>query len=111
QTNTTISGNIKSSQNNENIPSVSILVKGTGVGTFSDSRGNFKVTTTRQLPITLVISSIGFAEKEVVVSAGSTSVQITLNPESVLAEGVVVSASRLPERILESPVTVERITS
>ncbi|MCW3106006.1 MAG: hypothetical protein JWQ09_512 [Segetibacter sp.] len=111
QTNTAISGNIKSSQDNENIPSVSILVKGTGVGTFSDNQGNFKITTTRQLPLTLVISSIGFAEKEVEVSAASTSVQVTLNPVSVLAEGVVVAASRLPESILESPVTVERVNS
>ena len=111
QTNTTISGNVKSSQNSENLSSVSVIVQGTGVGTFTDSRGNFKITTTRTLPITLEISSVGFAKKEVVVNSASSFVQVVLTQVSALAQDVVVSASRLPERILESPVTVERISS
>jgi outer membrane receptor protein involved in Fe transport len=111
QTNSTVSGNVKSSQNNENLASVSILVKGTGVGTFTDNRGNFKITTTHTLPVTLVISSVGFGKQEVTVTNASSSVQVTLNATSALAQDVVVSASRLPERILESPVTIERVNS
>jgi hypothetical protein len=111
QTSNTISGNVRSSLGNENIPAVSILVKGTGVGTFTDDRGNFKVTTNKNFPVTLVFSSVGFANKEVVVRSASESMQVVLEATSALGQEVVVSATRTPQRILESPVSIERISS
>jgi outer membrane receptor protein involved in Fe transport len=109
QKDATVSGNVKSSLYNENLQSVSVLIKGKGGGTFTDDRGNFKITI-KNFPATLVFSSVGFANKEVVVTDGSPAVQVVLSPVSVLAQDVVVSASRMPERILESPVTIERVS-
>ena len=76
---TTISGNVKNSATNESVSAVSITVKGSGSGTFTDDKGNFKFTTTRQPPLTLVISSIGYTLQEIEVSNASDFVQVN-NP-------------------------------
>jgi outer membrane receptor protein involved in Fe transport len=106
---TTISGTVRNSSNKETVPSVSVTIKGTSAGTFTDDKGNFKLTTTRPLPVTLIFSSIGFTTQEVNVDNASTPVQVDFVPASSLGTEVVVSASRVPERILESPVSIERM--
>lgn len=111
QTVSTIKGTIRSNTNKETLPAVSVLIKGTSAGTFSDQRGNFRITTTKQLPIILVLSSVGFASREISVTETSGAVQIMLDETSVLAQDIVVSASRLPQRVLESPVTIDRINA
>lgn len=110
QTTHTISGNIKSTSN-ERLAAVSIVVKGTGIGTFTDDKGSFKLTGSFSFPLTLVISSVGFATQEIAVADATQPVSVSLVPVAMLAQEVVVSASRLPERILEAPVTVERVNA
>lgn len=106
---TTISGNVRSSTNKETVPYVSVAIKGTSTGTFTDQNGNFKLTTYHALPVTLVFTSIGFTSQEVPVSSAGSPVQVDLVPGSSLGTEVVISASRVPERILESPVSIERM--
>ncbi|MBO9202293.1 MULTISPECIES: TonB-dependent receptor [Niastella] len=105
---TTISGTVRSSTNKEIIPFATVSIKGSSSGTFTDEKGTFKFASSHALPLTLVVSSVGFTSKEVqVTSAGS--IDIDLDPGSSLGAEVVVSASRVPERILESPVSIERM--
>ncbi len=110
QSNTTISGNVKSSKEKTYIPAVSVIIKNSNAGTFTDDKGNFKISGKYKFPVTLVFSSIGYAYKEVDVSSAN-SLSVFMDPASVLGQEVVVSASRLPERILESPVTIERVST
>ncbi|HTE12425.1 MAG TPA: TonB-dependent receptor [Chitinophagaceae bacterium] len=107
----TITGNVKNSGNKDAVPAVSVTVKGSPAGTFTNEKGDFKLTTVEKLPLTLIISSIGFETKEVTVSNLSTPVQVDFAPTSSLGTEVVVSASRVPQRILESPVSIERISA
>lgn len=107
--NIVLSGNIKNSSNNESVPAVSVTIKGSDAGTFSDEKGNFKITTNKSLPLTLVFTSIGYEPKETTISSLISSIAVTLEPASSLGIEVVVSASRVPEKILESPVSIERI--
>src|SRR5882757_4395502 len=109
QTPVTISGNVHNALTKEKVPAVSVTLKGFTAGTFTDDRGNFKLTTTVKPPYVLVFSSIGFESQEVTVSEGAGHVQVDFKPASSLGTEVVVSASRLPERILESPVSIERV--
>jgi outer membrane receptor protein involved in Fe transport len=111
QNTVTITGNVKSSVSNESVPSVSIILKGTGEGTYTDERGNFKITTAQKLPFTLVFSSVGFAPQEIKVSSASQTVNVSFSPVAALGEDVVVSATRTPQRILESPVSIERVNA
>lgn len=106
---TTISGTVRSSTNKETVPFVSVAIKGTSSGTFTNEKGYFKLTTSHAFPLTLVFTSIGFTSQEVSVASGGTAVDVDLVPGSSLGTEVVISASRVPERILESPVSIERM--
>ena len=104
---TKISGSVVDN-NGQPIPGANIIVVGTSTGTVTDFDGRFTLTVNQSPPFSVQASSIGF---ETVISKVTTNNQI-LN--FVLIEGtsldeVVISASRTPERIFESPVTVERI--
>lgn len=104
----TISGRITNSLTKEGVGSVSVTVKGTGEGTYTKPNGDFKLTV-KQLPATLIITSVGFDQHEITVSSASDVVNLSLNPVSSLGQEVVVSATRTPQRILESPVSIERV--
>lgn len=111
QSNTVITGNIKNGQTKENLSAVSVTVKGGTAGTYTDEKGNFRLVTTEAPPFVIVISSIGYTTKEVDVASASQAVSAELEPSYALGQEIVVAASRLPERILESPVTIERLNS
>ena len=106
----TISGRIRNVTSKELVPAVSVQVKGGSQGSFTDDNGNFKLSVPN-LPVTLVVSSVGFESKEITVENANATVEIELTPASSLGQEVVISASRTPERILESPVTIERVSS
>ncbi|MEY4702399.1 MAG: hypothetical protein RIR96_296, partial [Bacteroidota bacterium] len=106
----TIVGTISNAQDKESISAASILIKGSNVGTFSDDKGNFKIGV-KSLPVTLVVSSIGFETIEFSVASSDANVSIKLKPSVSLGQDVVISASRVPEKILESPVSIERINA
>jgi outer membrane receptor protein involved in Fe transport len=107
----TISGNVREENSKVAVPSTSVLVKGTNAGTFTDNKGNFKITTTQKLPLVLVFSSIGFETQEITVTDAANPIQIDFKPASILGTAVVVSATRSVIRSLESPVSIERIGS
>ena len=109
QQSTTVSGSVKNVKTKEAISAVSVTVKGTSTGTFTDDKGNFKFSTSLKLPLTLVFSSVGYTNKEVVFTTNNQSLSIDLETSFVLGDEVVVAASRVAERILESPVSIERI--
>jgi outer membrane receptor protein involved in Fe transport len=103
-----ITGRVTNSSSSETLSSVSVLVKGTPEGTYTDEKGNFKIATKQKLPLVLVFSSIGFDAKETQVNSTQELV-VSMLPATTLEVGVVVSSTRIPIRILESPVSVERI--
>ncbi len=109
QTSSTVSGSVKNAKSKEAVSAVSVTVKGGTTGTYTDDKGAFKLTTVQKLPFTLIISSVGFTNKEVVVKNNNQKVDVELDASFTLGDEVVVAASRVPERILESPVSIERI--
>jgi outer membrane receptor protein involved in Fe transport len=106
-----VSGTVKNASTSETVAAVSVTLKGNNSGTYTDDRGNFKLSVTQKAPYTLVFTSVGFTSKEVVVNGNTGSLNVSLTPSYVLGSDVVVSASRVAEKILESPVTIERISS
>jgi outer membrane cobalamin receptor len=63
----------------------------------------------QSLPFTLVIKSIGFIQQEVTVHNTTNPVTIQLASQTYVANEVVVTASRTPEKILKSPVAIEKL--
>lgn len=110
QGNSTVTGNIKNTTG-ESVAAVSITVKNGTAGTFTDDKGNFKLITTAKPPFTIVISSIGYASQEIEITNNAQTVNVSIVSTPSLGQEIVVAASRLPERILEAPVSIERITA
>ncbi|MGZ5221581.1 MAG: carboxypeptidase-like regulatory domain-containing protein, partial [Chitinophagaceae bacterium] len=106
----TISGAVRNSITKEPVPSVSIVVKGSSLGTFTNEDGVFKLTVNKT-PVVLVISSVGYETQELNATSAGADLAIDFIPASSLGQEVVISASRLPERILESPVSIERVSA
>lgn len=111
QSTVTVTGHIKNSKNGENVSAVSVTIKGGTSSTFTDENGNFKLVTTQKPPFTIVISSVGYADKEYQVTSAGDKAELSIDPAYVLGQDIVVAASRVPERILESPVSIERVSA
>ena len=89
------------------LPGANIIVVGTSTGVVTDFDGNFTLTVSQNPPFSIQVSSVGFETLSQEITKNNETVAITLEEGSFLDE-VIVSASRTPERIFESPVTVER---
>ncbi|WP_324025024.1 TonB-dependent receptor [Maribacter sp. BPC-D8] len=105
---TNINGNVVD-QNNEPIPGANVVIVGTTIGTVTDFDGNFNLATSEVPPFKIEVSSIGYTSTKESITSASQTITITLNESQTFLDEVVISASRTPERIFESPVTVERI--
>ncbi|HEY9168327.1 MAG TPA: TonB-dependent receptor [Lutibacter sp.] len=106
---TSITGSVKEAKTGEPIPGANIKVIGKSIGTTSDFDGNFSFKIAQNPPFTLEISLIGYASTKVEITQSEQKVNIVLDESATALDEVVVSASRTPERILESPVTIERM--
>ena len=103
-----LNGSVKSAAG-EVLPGVSIVVKGTRLGTLTDSAGNFSLSISKPPPFRLQVSYVGFMPAEIEVLEASKKIEVKLQESNMLGEVVVSSASRIEERILEAPVTIEKI--
>ncbi len=106
---TTLSGKVTDAGSGEPLVGVNILLKDKVTGTVTDTQGNFRLQVNESPPFTLVVSSIGYATKEVVVESQTANLNISLAEQTLLGKEVVVSASRVEESILESPVSIEKM--
>ena len=103
-----ITGSITDS-NKQPVPGANVKVIGDSTGTTTDSEGNFKLTTSASLPFKLEVTSVGYEKKNVSVTSNNQKVTVVINDEETKLNEIVVSASRTPERVIESPVTIERM--
>ena len=104
-----VSGKIYDSVNQQSLAGATIKVKGSTTGTVAKDDGSFSLKVLQPLPVTLVVSSVGFKTQEFTVSNNQGNLSLALQTESFFAGQVVVSASRIPESILKSPVSIEKL--
>jgi len=104
-----ISGRVTDQEKKEPLPDVSVQVKGTVTGTVTNQSGDFRLRTKARLPFTLIFSSVGFRQQEFEVKNLGSNLQIELSTQTVLGNELVVTASRVPESILRSPVAINKL--
>ena len=104
---TAIKGKVINKHTNEELGSVSIMIKGSSSGTYTDDRGNFVLNTTA-FPVTILLSAINYEPMEINIDS-KEMLSISLTPAPAMGEEIVLSATRVPTRILESPVSIERL--
>ena len=102
---TTVSGKVLD-QNGQPVANANIVLVGQSEGTVADFDGNFMFSSTQMPPFSVRVSSIGYSTSTV--SFNGTALTVVLNEASTALDEIVISASRTPERIFESPVSVER---
>lgn len=84
----TIAGKI-TDENSVPIPGVSVVVKGTTIGTTSDFDGNYEITVD-DFPATLLFSSLGYSSKDQEVT-GASSLNVVLSESVTGLDEVVVT--------------------
>ncbi|MEC3964779.1 TonB-dependent receptor [Flagellimonas halotolerans] len=104
---TTVQGKVVD-ENNDPIPGANVVLVGKAEGTTTDFDGNFTFNTDEEPPFQLQFSSIGFSDFTANVTSNNQTLTITLSEANTMLDEIVISASRTPERIFESPVSVER---
>lgn len=91
-----ISGKVTASKSGDGLPKVTISLKGSpDIATVSDENGNFKLSVPDDMKgktITLVISSVGYASREVAVSNLQQAIAIQLDENNKELGEVVVTA-------------------
>ncbi|HEX8576303.1 MAG TPA: carboxypeptidase-like regulatory domain-containing protein, partial [Flavobacterium sp.] len=103
----TISG-LVNDVNSKPVPGINIKVVGSPGGTSTDFDGRFTIKTSKSFPVTIQASGVGFLTQSIIVNSAE-NVTIIIEEEETKLNEVVISASRTPERIIESPVTIERM--
>jgi iron complex outermembrane recepter protein len=106
---TTVSGTVKDKDTGDGLAGVNIVVKGTVAGTITNTRGEFRLSTNQAPPITLTFSFIGYTSQEIQITDANTTLDISLEESTLLGAEIVVTASRVDEPILRSPVTIEKV--
>ena len=106
---TTISGSVTEAGSGQPIPGANIKIVDVSIGTTTDFDGNFTFQVNQNPPFQLEFSLIGFSNKIVDITQNDQVVNVVLEESHTALDEVVVSASRTPERVLESPVTIERM--
>ncbi len=105
---TTVSGSVIDGNSNEPLPGVNLKIVGTSVGTSTDFDGLFTLVTSEGLPFSIEITYVGYDRKTIEITESNEDLRLTIFENQTSLDEVVLSASRTPERIFESPVTVER---
>jgi iron complex outermembrane recepter protein len=108
---TTVTGTVKDAKTGETLPGANIKISRKAVGTTTDFDGNFVLQVTDNPPFTIEISMLGFQMVEVEITKTKQKVEVSLTENETSLDEIVVSASRTPERVMESPVTIERMDS
>jgi outer membrane receptor protein involved in Fe transport len=87
-----------------------VSIKGTTNKTSTDTTGKFSLTTSAKLPYTLIFTAVGYQRQEFNIKNANSAVNITLTTQSLLVNEVVVTASRKEEKLLRSPVAIEKLS-
>ncbi|MCB0570651.1 MAG: TonB-dependent receptor [Phaeodactylibacter sp.] len=109
QAQTVIRGEVLDKGYGEALIGASVIVKGTTEGTVTDYDGVFEIRTRETLPVTLVISYVGYSISEMVVDKADDYIKARLEEESITTDVVEVRGQRISEKQKASPLTVESL--
>jgi outer membrane receptor protein involved in Fe transport len=104
-----ISGKITESDKKEALIGATVRVLNTNIGTNTDVNGQFSLKVNTVPPFKLSISMLGYETKEIEITGNTVDLMIELSEQAIMGKEVVVSASRVSEDILTSPITIEKM--
>lgn len=105
----TIKGNVVDLNTGEPLIGVNIYLEDKSIGTITDNNGNFELKINSPLPVVVVFSNIGYFSRSYTINQEKEDLQVALAEQIVLGQEIVISASRVKENILRSPVSIEHL--
>lgn len=97
----------------EPLVGVNAILEGTEYGAASDLAGNITISNVPAGSYTLRLTSIGFSTltRRIDLNTNRDLGTLTLAPDALLGQEVVVSATRRPERITDAPAAIDVVSS
>lgn len=96
----------------EPLPGATVFIKGTYIGSTTNSAGTFRLMVPANLiPAPLSISFVGYLTSTDTLTRSVRPLSVIMQPSAALINEVVVSASRVEENILRAPVTVDKVNT
>lgn len=106
-----VSGKITEKGTQKPVIGASVSIKGTTIGTTTDTEGKFKLESSKEFPWDIVISSIGYEKQSLILRSKASSIAISLETSAADLDEIVVSASRKAEKVQDAPASVSVISS
>jgi len=106
---TKINGHVFDMESGEPLEMANISIKGTSLGTTTDERGYFSLEVDEKDKLSIQVSFIGYKTLEMITEVGSGSLVIQLQPDVIMGAEVVISASRMDEKLRETPLTIQKM--
>lgn len=92
------------------VPYANVFIKGTTIGTTTDLDGNFKLKTPEGAS-TLVVSYVGFKEKEIDISGGGNTFNVSMSQGTELDEVVLIGTRGKARTVIGSAVPIDNINA
>ena len=108
----TVSGKINNGNTGNSLPGAHVRLQESFNATYSDAEGNYNLKNMPHGTVTLKYSHVGYKEKLISFTLSSdTTINITLEESAVMADEVIISSTRAPEKsaMAYSTVTAEEI--
>lgn len=107
-----ITGTVTDTSTGEALIGANIILKGTLNGDVTDLNGNYSIKGLPNGTYIVVVSYIGYEsmEQTVEVGSGSATADFQLTEGTVFGQEVIISGTRRPEKLTETPATIQIIT-
>lgn len=104
-----VTGTVTDGETGETLIGASVILKGTVRGTTTDINGTYSISSKVTPPYTLQFSMVGMGSQEVIITETNATADVIMKTQAIIGDEIVISASRMEEKILESPVTIEKL--
>jgi iron complex outermembrane recepter protein len=104
-----IRGSLNDAKTGEALSFSTIIIKGTSEGIQTDFEGAFELKTERALPLTLLISYVGYVTKEIEVKTNKERLKINLEQDNQIMQELVVKGDIVTQKQRESAKTIEAL--
>ncbi|NRF40556.1 TonB-dependent receptor [Pedobacter foliorum] len=105
-----IRGDVSATDTNLALSNASVNIKNKVTGTTTNVKGSFTLNYKGKLPIVIVVSAIGYESQEIQVTSESQDIRVLLSAKTIMLNEVVTAASRVSQNILQSPVSIEKMS-
>jgi len=105
-----IRGDVSATDTNLALSNASVNIKNKVSGTTTNAKGSFTLNYKGKLPIVIVVSAIGYESQEIQVTSEGQDIRVSLSAKTIMLNEVVTAASRVSQSILQSPVSIEKMS-